>query len=115
MINVFFERCRFRNVCLQYSVDVTESLVEPLRLWSCYTVIPLTGLSRRSAGRWRPRACHATNHKNVINQPIFTIFAAKKISNQQAINTIKKINKMFYKTIWILTFFSEGFFSKMLT
>ena len=31
-------------------VDVTESLVEPLYLWSRYTVIPLTGLSRRSAG-----------------------------------------------------------------
>ena len=30
-----------------------------------------------SAGCWRPRACHATNHKNFIYQPIFTIFAAK--------------------------------------
>ena len=30
-----------------------------------------------SAGHWRPRACHATNHKNTICQPIFTIFAAK--------------------------------------
>ena len=65
--------------CLQQClVDVTESLVEPLRLWSRYTVIPLTGLNRRSSGRWRPRACHATNHKNFIYQPIFTIFAAKK-------------------------------------
>ena len=26
--------------------------------------------------RWRPWACHATNHKNFIYQPIFTIFAA---------------------------------------
>ena len=91
---------------MQCPVDVTESLVEPLRVWSRYAVIPLVRLSRRSAGRWRPWACHATNHKKVIYQPIFTIFAAKKFSNKQAIIILKKINIMFNKTIWILTFFS---------
>ena len=96
----------FLNICMQCLVDVTESLVEPLRSWSLYAVIPLAGLSCRSAGRWRPWACHATNHKNFIYQPIFTIFAAKKISNLQAIITLKKINKIFNKTIWILTIFS---------
>ena len=100
---------------MQCSVDVTESLVEPLRFWSRYAVIPLAGLSRRSVGRWRPLAFHATNHKNFIYQPIFTIFAAKKFSNQQAIITLKKINKMFSKTILIQTFFFLGIFSKMLT
>ena len=74
--------------------------------WSRYAVIPLAGLSRRSAGRWRPWACHATNHKNFIYQPIFTIFAATKFSNKQAIITLKMINKRFNETIWILTFFS---------
>ena len=91
---------------MQCSVDVTETLVEPLRFWNRYAVIPLAELSRRSAGRWRPLVCHSTNHNIFIYQPIFTIFAAKKISNQQAMNTIKKINKMFNKTNWILTFFS---------
>ena len=38
---------------MQCSVDVTESLVEPLCVWCRYEVIPLAGLSRRSAGRWR--------------------------------------------------------------
>ena len=73
----FFECCRFLNNCMQCPVDVTESLVEPLRFWSRYAVIPLAGLSRQSASRWRPWACHATNDKNYIYQPIFTIFAAK--------------------------------------
>ena len=49
------------------------------------------GLSRCSAGRWRPWACHATNHKNFIYLPIFTIFAEKKISNKQAIIIINNI------------------------
>ena len=84
---------------MQCLVDVTESLVEPLRFWSRYAVIPLAGLSHRSAGRWRPWACHATNHKIFIYQPIFTIFAPKNSANKQAINAIKKINKMFTKTI----------------
>ena len=66
---------------MQCPVDVTESLVEPLRFWSRYAVIPLAGLSRRSAGRWRQWACHATNHNIFIYKPIFTIFAAK---NQQS-------------------------------
>ena len=74
----FFECCRFLNVCMQCLVDVTESLVKPLRIWYRYAVIPLAGLSCRSAGRWRPWACHATNHKNFIYQPIFTIFFCKK-------------------------------------
>ena len=97
---------------MQCPVDVTESLVAPLRFWSRYAVIPLAGLSRRYAGRWRPWGCHATNHKIVIYQLIFTIFAAKKFSNQQAINTIKKINKMFNKTIWLLTCFLRDVFIK---
>ena len=74
---MFFECCRFLNVCMQCPVDVTESLMKPLRVWCRYAVIPLAGMSRRSAGRWRPWACHATNHKNIIYQPIFKIFAAK--------------------------------------
>ena len=44
----------FLNVCMQCSVDVTESVVEQLRTWCGCAVIPLTRLSRRSAGRWRP-------------------------------------------------------------
>ena len=74
---------------MQCPVDVTESLVEPLRFWSRYAVIPLAGLSRRSAGRWRPWACHATNHKNFIYQPIFTIFTAKN-SAKAGYNHTKK-------------------------
>ena len=54
IIKCFFECCRFLNVCMQCSVDVTESLVEPLRVWCRYAVISLARLSRRSAGRWRP-------------------------------------------------------------
>ena len=63
---MFFEWCRFLNVCMQCSVDVTESVVELLRVWCRYAVIPLAGLSRHSAGRWRSWACHAINHKNFI-------------------------------------------------
>ena len=74
---MFFECCRFLNVCMQCSVDVTESVMELLRVWCRCAVIPLVGLSRRSASRWRPWACHGTNHKNFIYQPIFKIFAAK--------------------------------------
>ena len=91
---------------MQCSVDVTESLVGPLRVWCRYAVIPLVGLSRRSAGRLRPWTCHATNHKNFIYQPIFTIFTAKKFGNKQSIIILIKINIMFNKTIWILTFVS---------
>ena len=74
IIKCFFECCRFLNVCMQCSVDVTESVVERLlRVWCRFAVIPLAGLSRRSAGRWRQGECHATNHNNFIYQPIFTI------------------------------------------
>ena len=52
-------------------------------------------------------------HGHVMQQIIkilftnrFSQFCWKKISNKQAINAIKKINKKFNKTIWILTFFS---------
>ena len=40
---------------------------------------------------------------------MFTRFAAKKFSNKQAIIILKKINIMFNKTIWILTFFLRDF------
>ena len=73
---MFFEWFRFLNVCMQCSVYVIESVVELLRVWCRYAIIPLAALSRRSAGRWRPWPCHATNHKNFIYQPIFTMFAA---------------------------------------
>ena len=63
---MFFECCRILNVCMQCSVDVTESVVELLCVWCRYAIIPLAGLSRRSAGRCRPWACHATNLKNSI-------------------------------------------------
>ena len=52
IIICFLECCRFLNVCMQCSVDVTESVVELLRVWCRCAVIPLVGLSRRSAGRW---------------------------------------------------------------
>ena len=66
IIKCIFECCRFLNVCMQCSIDVTESVVELLRVWCSYAVIRLAGLSRRSTGIWRPWACHATNHKNFI-------------------------------------------------
>ena len=88
---------------MQCSVDVTESLVEPLRVWCRYAVIPLAGLSRRSAG----------THGHVMQQIIKTLFTNRfsqfllqKFSNKQAIILLKKINIMFNKTILILTFFS---------
>ena len=51
---------------MQYSVDVTESLVEPLRVWCRYAIIPLAGLSRRSAG--------VGTHGHVMQQIIETLF-----------------------------------------
>ena len=54
LVNGFFECCRFLNICMQCSVDVTESVVELLRVWCRCAVIPLAGLSQRSDGRWRP-------------------------------------------------------------
>ena len=80
---------------MQCSVDVTESVVELLRVCCRCAVIPLAGLSRLSAGRWRPWACHATDHKIFIYQPIFKIFAAKKICNKQAVIELKNIYIMF--------------------
>ena len=94
-------KCKF----VQQNLIFFHKNINMLRIWCRYAVIPLAGLSRRSAGRWRPRACHATNHNNFIYQPIFTIFAGKKFSNKQAIIILKNINIMFNKTIWILTFF----------
>ena len=70
----FFEWCRFLNVCMQCPVDMTESLVEPLRFWSYHSA---GRIDPSSAGRCHPWACHAINHKNFIYQPIFTIFSAK--------------------------------------
>ena len=74
---------------MQCPVDVTESLVEPLRFWSRYAVIPLAGFSRRF-----PPAVGA--HGHVMQQTIkcylstdFHNFCCKKFSNQQVINTIK--------------------------
>ena len=90
---------------MQCLVDVAESLVEPLCVWCHYAVIPLAGLSLRSAGRWR--------HGHVMQQIIKTVFTNRfsefllqKFSNKQAIIILKIINIMFNKTIWILTFFS---------
>ena len=52
---------------MQCPVDVTESLVEPLRFWSRFrAVTPLAGLSRRSAGYWR--------HGHVMQQTIQLLF-----------------------------------------
>ena len=51
---------------MQYSVDVTESVVELLRVWCRYAVIPLAGLSRRSAGR--------CTHGHVMQAIITTLF-----------------------------------------
>ena len=74
---------------MQCSIDVTESLVEPLRLWSRYAVIPLAGLSRCSAGRWR--------HGHVMQQIInilftnrFSQFFLQKIQQQAGYNHTKK-------------------------
>ena len=61
-------------------------------------------------------------HGHVMQQTIkivftnrFSQFCCEKFSNQQAISTLKNINKMFNKTIWIPKFFSYEFFSKMFT
>ena len=51
---------------MQCLVDVTESLVEPLRVWCRYAVIMLAGLSRRSAA--------VGAHGHVMQQIIKTLF-----------------------------------------
>ena len=81
---------RFLNVCMQCPVDVTESLVESLRFWSRYAVIPLAGLSRLSAGRWRPWSCHATNHKKFILPTDFHNFCCNKNQQSAGYNHTKK-------------------------
>ena len=88
---------RFLNVSMQCPVDVIESLVEPLHFWSRYAVISLAGLSHRSARRWRPWACHATNHKNFIYHPIFIIFAAKNQQSTGYNHTKKRLIKCLIK------------------
>ena len=99
----FFEWCRCLNVCMQCPVDVTESLVKLLRFLSRYAIIPLVGLSRRSVGA----------HGHVMQQTInflftnrFSQFLLQKIQPSAGYKHNKKINKIFNKTIWILTFFS---------
>ena len=88
---------------MQCSVDVIESLVEPLRVWCYYAVIPLAGLSHRSAGCWRPWVMQQTT---LFTNRFSQFLLEKKFSNKQAIIILKKINIMFNKTIWILTVFS---------
>ena len=91
---MFFKCCRFLNVCMQCSVDVTESVVELLRVWCRCAVIPLAGLSVV------PPAIGAHEH---VMQPIiktylptdFQNFCCKKFSNKQVINVLKKIYIMF--------------------
>ena len=82
---------------MQCSVDVTESLVKLLRVWCRCAVIPLVGLKRRSAGRWRP---WAIGH---VMQPIiktlftnrFSKLLLQNFSNKQAIIILKNIYIMF--------------------
>ena len=80
---------------MQCSVDVTECLVEALRVWCRYAIIPLAGLSRRSAGRWL--------YGHVMQQIIKTLFINRfsqfLLQKIQAIIILKKINIMFNKTI----------------
>ena len=73
---------------LWWSRCIFGVVLEPLHRHSA-----LAGLIRRSVGRWRLWACHATNHKIFIYQPIFTIFAAKN----PAISAIKTLINFFIK------------------
>ena len=73
-----FEWSRFLSVCMQCSVDVIETLVEPLRFWSRYAIIPLAGLSRRSLAVGAHGHVMQQTIKIFIYQPIFPIFPAKK-------------------------------------
>ena len=65
---------------MQCSVDVTESVVELLCVWCRCAIILLAGLSRRSAGRWCPWACRATDHTNFIYQPNFKISPSEPLT-----------------------------------
>ena len=78
IIKGFFECCMFLNICMQCSVDVTESVVERLlRVWCRYAVIPLAGLTVV------PLAVGAHGHviqpiiKTLFNNP-FSHFCCKK-------------------------------------
>ena len=75
---------------MQCSVDVTESVVELQRVWCRYAVIPLTGSSRRSAGRWRPWACLATDYKIFLFNNRFSQFLLQKIQQYAVYNHTKK-------------------------
>ena len=89
-------------------------LMWPNLWWSrCVFGAVLEPLRRHSAGRIEPSFRRPLAPMGMsCNKPYkfylptdFHNFCCKKFSNQQAINTLKKINKMFNKTIWILTFF----------
>ena len=81
--NIIFFSSKLLNV-FSSVVSFTMSacsvrLMWPSLWWNCCVfgaVTPSFRWSRPSAGRWRPWVCHATNHKNFIYQPIFTIFPA---------------------------------------
>ena len=80
---------------MQYPVDVTASFGGAAAFWSRYAIIFLAVV---------PPAVGA--HGHVMKQTIkivftnqFSQFLLQKFSNQQAIITLKMINKMFNKTI----------------
>ena len=73
---------------MQCPVDVTESLVKPLRFWSRNAVIPLAGLSRRSPA--------VGAHEHVMKQTIkilftnrFSQFLLQKIQQSAGCNHTK--------------------------
>ena len=106
----FFEWCFFStSACSVW-------LMWPSHWWShCVFLAVLEPLRRHSAGWIEPSFCRSLALMGMsCNKPYkfylptdFHNFCCKKFSNQQAIIThTKKINKMFNKTIWILTFVS---------
>ena len=74
---------------MQCSVDVTESVVKLLRVWCRYVVIPLAGLSRRFAGRWRPWHVMQPIIKTLFNNR-FSQFLLQKIQQSAGYNHAKK-------------------------